>query len=169
MNHSLPIPEDLKEIQQLLQSSNFSIQNIVIEKECLEYKGYQFEYNNKKFLFRKSKTTPTKKGQFVTVWKRTPAGPIAPFDQNDAIDFVIILSESPNFSGFFIFSAKVLLAQAIFSTKEKEGKRAFRVYLPNEKLESKQALKTQQWQADFFIEKIAIDCFDLEQVQKLLE
>lgn len=169
MNHSPLIPEDLKFLNQLFQTSNLSLENIEFEKECSEYNGYQFEYNNKKFIFRKSKITPTKKGMFVTLWKRTIAGPIAPFDFNDGIDFVIILSENSIFSGCFIFSAKVLLAQGIFSTEKKEGKRAFRVYVPTDVLESKQALRTQKWQSNFFIERLSNDCFDFNKSLQLFE
>lgn len=158
MNLLPSMPEDLKPIEELLVSLNFSVKNIVIEKECQEYKGYQIDGNNSKIIYRKSKITPTKKGQFVTVWKRTPAGPIAPFDQNDCIDFVIILSKNSKQSGFFVFPEKILLEQAIFSTPKKEGKRGFRIYLPFEDLDSKQAIKTQQWQAPFFVEKTFDGC-----------
>ena len=38
-----------------------------------------------------AKTTPTKKGQFVTIWKRhSDKGHIIPFDINDNIDFIVI-------------------------------------------------------------------------------
>ena len=49
----------------------FELSNIEIEKESAEYAAHRFEINNLKILFRQAKITPTKVGQFVTLWKRT--------------------------------------------------------------------------------------------------
>ena len=52
--------------------------------------------------------------------------------------------------GQFVFPKSVLIAKGIISTTTKEGKRGFRVYPSWDVAKSKQAIKTQQWQLDYF-------------------
>lgn len=121
------------------------------EAESTEYNAYRFEINKKIICYREAKITPTKTGQFVTLWKRNLSGTIEPFDFCDTIDFVIIDVRKENNFGQFIFPKAVLLEKGIFSTTTKEGKRATRVYPPWDITTSKQAQKTQQWQLDYFL------------------
>ena len=59
----------------------------VAEPESAEYGAYRFGLNDKNIVFRVAKTTPTKIGQFVTLWKRQNAGDvIMPFDTTDSIE-----------------------------------------------------------------------------------
>jgi len=122
------------------------------ESESAEYNAYRFEINKKTICYREAKITPTKTGQFFTLWKRNVSGIIEPFNFSDTIDFVIISVRKENNFGQFIFPKVVLLEKGIFSTATKEGKRATRVYPPWDITTSKQAQKTQQWQLDYFLE-----------------
>lgn len=122
------------------------------EAESAEYSAYRFEINKKTICYRAAKITPTKTGQFVTLWKRNVSETIEPLDFSDPIDFVIISVRKENSFGQFIFPKAVLLEKGIFSTLTKEGKRATRVYPPWDITTSKQAQKTQQWQLDYFLE-----------------
>ncbi|WPR70628.1 MepB family protein [Flavobacterium sp. NG2] len=147
------IPIFLKTTNELIFNPlKLGIKSIYLELESQEYNACELLLNDKKALFRTAKTTPTKTGQFVTLWKRTPERPIAPFHENDRIDLVFIHCETVSQTGCFIFPKKVLIEKGIFSTDLKEGKRAFRVYPPWDKTTSKQAQKTQEWQQDYFIE-----------------
>lgn len=122
----------------IFRSVGLNITNVIPEKESDEYSACQFTTaDNRKMLFRKSKITPTKNGQFVTLWKREGVGPIAPFSDQDNISSVIISVENEVHSGYFIFPASVLYTQKIFTANGKEGKRAFRVYAPWDIPESK--------------------------------
>jgi hypothetical protein len=121
------------------------------EAESTDYSAYRFKINDKSICYREAKITPTKTGQFVTLWKRNISGIIEPFDFADAIDFVIISVRKENNFGQFIFPKEILLKKGIFSTKTKEGKRATRVYAPWDITNSKQAQKTQLWQLDYFL------------------
>lgn len=121
------------------------------EKESQEYDAFDFSINKSRVKFRSAKITPTKTGQFVTLWKRNQSGIIEPFDYNDEIDFVIVSVQKENLAGQFIFSKDVLLKKGIFTTAAKEGIRATRVYPPWDETTSKQAQKTQQWQLDYFL------------------
>lgn len=122
------------------------------EAESTEYSAYRFEINKKTICYREAKITPTKTGQFVTLWKRNISGIIEPFDFLDRIDFVIISVRKENSFGQFIFPKAILSEKGIFSTLAKEGKRATRIYPPWDVTTNKQAQKTQQWQLDYFLE-----------------
>lgn len=136
----------------IFKSVGLSITHIIPEKESAEYSACQFTTaDQRKMLFRKSKITPTKNGQFVTLWKRDEAGPIAPFNDHDNISSVIVRVKNEAHTGYFIFPASVLCSQKIFTANGKEGKRAFRVYPPWDTPESKQATTTQKWQLLFFV------------------
>jgi len=124
----------------------------IIEKESAEYGACSFKINELSIKFRVSKTTPTKIGQFVTVWKRSINGPIQPFDISDDLDFIIISSRNDRFFGQFIFPKSILVEKGIISGNNKEGKRGFRVYPPWDKAINKQAQNTQKWQMSYFLE-----------------
>ena len=121
----------------------------VQELESKDYCAYQLGINGKNVLFRVAKITPTKVGQFVTLWKR-PNKEIAPFDEKDGIDSVIVCVIEGDNQGVFIFPKEVLIKQRIFTHNGIEGKRAFRVYPQWVTVESKEALRTQKWQLHYF-------------------
>lgn len=147
----ISIPDFLQETNTLVFNKlDLEIKSVYLEKESAIYNACQLQLNGKKILFRTAKTTPTKTGQFVTLWKRTANGPIAPFAIEDGFDLVIINTKTENHFGQFVFPAALLIEKAIFSTHLKEGKRALRVYPPWDKTTSKQAKKTQQWQLEYF-------------------
>ncbi|MBM9577677.1 MepB family protein [Leptospira sp. 201903070] len=125
-----------------------------IEKESLEYAACFFELKNQKIVFRSAKITPTKAGQFVTLWKRKKGGPIEPYHIQDDVDYYIVLANLPNRSGQFIFPKEALYEHGILSGK-KEGKRGFRIYPPWDLSLNKQAQKTQIWQSNYFMENVA--------------
>lgn len=146
------LPKDLIVIlQTLVDNCNFEITKPVPESESTEYGACTFVLNNSNILFRTAKITPTKTGQFVTLWKRINQGPIQPFNNTDSIDLFIISVRKDNHFGLFIFPKGVLISKEIVSDK-KEGKRAIRVYPPWDITTSKQAQKTQKWQLDYFLE-----------------
>ncbi len=135
----------------LFDKCDFEFSNIEIEKESSTYSACRFEINKQKILFRSAKITPTKTGQFVTLWKRkNEKSEIEPFEISDGIDlFVINVKTETNF-GQFIFPKLVLVEQGIITAK-KEGKRGIRVYPIWDLTESKQAQKTQKWQMNYFL------------------
>ncbi|OMQ10072.1 MepB family protein [[Flexibacter] sp. ATCC 35103] len=150
-NDQKSLPEDLIIAKELVYDCcNFDITEPQPETESTDYNAYHFYLNGKYIYYRTAKITPTKTGQFVTLWKRNKNGIIEPFDFSDAIDFVIISVRKNDLFGQFIFPKNILLEKSIFSTATKEGKRATRVYPPWDETTSKQAQKTQQWQLDYF-------------------
>lgn len=143
----------------------FNISDYLLESEGKEYEACQFKLNGSYILCRNAKITPKKAGQFVTFWKRTSNGPIAPFNETDKIDFYIVNVRTENRFGQFVFPKPELIKRGIVSTSQREGKRAFRVYLPWEVVKSKQAAQTQKWQSEFFFE--LNNSLDLNRVKKL--
>lgn len=132
--------------------------NFQRDTESQDYEACHFVLNDKLIVFRKAKITPTKIGQFVTIWKRPSVdAEIMPFDSSDELDFMIIHCEDMSLDGVlrcgqFIFPKDVLVKHTVMSQNGLGGKRGFRVY-PNWVTPiAKQAIKTQNWQSKYFIE-----------------
>lgn len=139
-------------IENLYQKHGFKFLELMNEAESMEYDACTFKLNGKKIKFRSAKITPTKIGQFVTLWKRNIDGITQPQEHTDPIDLVIISTRKNKNFGQFIFPKEVLVKQSIFSTQEKEGKRGFRVYPPWDLAENAQAKKTQAWQLEYYLD-----------------
>ncbi|ETT85248.1 MepB family protein [Viridibacillus sp. FSL R5-0477] len=123
-----------------------------IEPQNAAYGAYVFKLNDLSIRFRVAKITPTKIGQFVTLWERVGDGSIQPYDLSDSIEFFVISVKKDDQFGQFVFPKAVLYKQDIISNKGQGGKRAFRVYPPWDNPKSKQAKKTQEWQLKYFLE-----------------
>ncbi|MES2487973.1 MAG: MepB family protein [Bacteroidota bacterium] len=120
--------------------------------ENSEYGGTALSITGKKILFRVAKTTPTKAGQFVALYKRSKSsGKIIPIDVDDTIDFVFIATFNQDYHGVFIFYKEILIKKGIYSKEEKSGKLSFRVYAPWVNTIAPLAKKTQTWQCNYFM------------------
>lgn len=147
------IHQDLAATKNLVYSpSNFQCSQLIREAESIEYGAYTFHLNGYLIKFRVSKITPTKIGQFVTLWKRISNGPIQPYDMDDLVDFFVISTRKNNHFGQFVFPKAVLCKHDVISIKGAGGKRALRVYPPWEKSLNRQAQKTQSWQVEYFLD-----------------
>lgn len=125
---------------------------ITLHPEASEYSGCSFLQDGKQVVYRTGKTTPRKMGQFVTFWKRNARGVTEPYSHQDNVQFFIIHCCSNTRIGHFILPKATLIQHGILTTTTKAGKRGFRVYPRWDTPTSKQALKTQQWQLDYFVE-----------------
>ncbi len=162
-------PDIQTAIERIYDPCGFEYTTPVAEAESEAYAAHGFHLNGQSVVFRVAKTTPTKTGQFVTLWKRQLNGPIEPYAVSDGIDIVIITSKEGNRFGQFIFPKSVLIHKAIFSGTTKEGKRAMRVYPPWSSANSKQARQTQQWQLEFFLELKDGQSVDIARAQTLFK
>ncbi|MCP2029419.1 hypothetical protein L1276_004606 [Flavobacterium sp. HSC-32F16] len=150
--NSKSLPKNLLTAKELVYDvCGFECSEPQPEKESQEYDALDFKIGESQIKFRSAKITPTKTGQFVTLWKRNISGIIEPFDYTDNIDFIIVSVQKEDLLGQFIFPKDILLKKGIFTTEKKEGIRAARVYPPWDETTSKQAQKTQQWQLDYFL------------------
>ncbi len=151
------IPVQLADIiNDVLLPAGIGISQPQREAESGEYGACQFEVEGKRVLFRVANTTPTKIGQFVTMWKRPCAqDEIMPIDFDDGIEFILVSVFDHTHRGLFIFNRHVLAKKGVMSVKGKEGKRAIRVYAPWIKPIVKQAVITQKWQLQHFVSATA--------------
>lgn len=131
--------------------SGLKVTKLEMEKEGQAYEACSYELGPLKVRARRSKITPKKCGQFVTVWKRDKNGQTAPFEDSDRIDLLVITSCQDSFLGQFIFPKSVLVEKGIIASSNNKGKRGFRVYPPWSKTTNKTAQSTQMWQKDYFI------------------
>ncbi|MEU2158157.1 MepB family protein [Streptomyces sp. NPDC019396] len=131
--------------------SGFACSQPVPEPESAEYAACGFTLDGLSTRFRVARTTPTKVGQFVTVWQRSTEGPIRPFDAGDGVDLFVISSRDSGHFGQFVFPREVLCARGIVSRDGIGGKRGFRVYPPWVTTTSRQASSTQAWQVSHFL------------------
>jgi len=148
---------------------DYQINNLQIENESQEYAACTFELNGLRIKHRLSKITPTKTGQFVTIWKRDEAGITTPFTDQDEFDLLIISANNAGQSGQFIFPKAILAKHKIITAKGIEGKRGIRVYPPWDTVTNKQAEKTQQWQTPYFIQIDVNGNTDLVKAKKLID
>jgi hypothetical protein len=177
------IHKDLLDAKEFLYAKcGFDCTLPIAESESKEYGAYTFKVNGLSILFRVAKITPTKTGQFVTLWKRHENGAIQPIDTSDHIDLFVISTRKESDWGQFVFPKSVLLEKgilsnsvqlpehgAIISGTNHGGKRAIRVYPPWDKTTNKQAQKTQQWQLEYFIEIAKDNPIDLARAQMLFQ
>ncbi|WP_425861804.1 MepB family protein [Arthrobacter sp. TWP1-1] len=142
------IPESA---QQLWQTAGLAWADVVPEPESSDYCAHTLTLAGRPAVFRVAKTTPTKVGQFVTLWQRSAQGPIRPYDMSDGVALFVIQAGVGAGLGMFVFPAHTLAHQGVVSIDGKGGKRAMRVYPPDVETTSAQARRTQKWQCEYFL------------------
>ena len=149
-NHK-PFHPDLLALQQAYDAHGLAWNAPRHEAESADYAAAAFEVAGLRVRFRVAKITPTKVGQFVTLWKRIGAGPIQPFDDTDPVDLFVVSTREGEQFGQFVFPTAVLSARDVVARGGQGGKRAIRVYPPWVVTASKQAQATQRWQLAYFV------------------
>jgi len=146
----------------------FSFSDPQKDLENEEYDAHYFTLESKNILFRKAKITPKKIGVFVAMYKRNQAGITIPYLSTDNFDTAIISCSNNDASGLFIFNKKTLIQHNIITHESTEGKRGFRLYPSWSQPTNKQALKTQQWQLQFFINTTTINQETVQNIKNLI-
>ena len=161
---------ELKVVKELIYDKySFELTNLKLNSEGVEYGACSFKLDGHRIEHRVSKITPTKTGQFVTIWKRNSKGLTEPFDILDDIDFVVITSKCEGNIGQFIFPKSVLADKGIISQNGKNGKRGIRVYPPWDSTTNSQAEKTQKWQTKYFVIVKNDNSIDFDLARKLFD
>lgn len=167
-SNNLPI-QLVNAIQKIYLPAKLKItQEASREAESAEYSACNLELNGHRVLFRTGKITPTKIGQFVTIWKRVK-GKTAPFDASDKIGFAIINVSDGRNHGQFIFDQTTLIKRGILSVGDKTGKMAFRLYPPWVTPVAKDAIKSQQWQLQCFCPILKDGSADAKRIRELFK
>ena len=140
------------------------------DKESSKYGGYWFALNDAPIMFRVAKITPTKIGQFVTLYRRIGGkGPTKPYTLEDAANFFIVSTRQGDNFGQFIFPKIVLHEHGIISNNDGTGgKWAIRVYPPWDIAINKQAKNTQAWQLEYFVDASS-NTIDHKRIHTLLD
>ncbi len=138
--------------QQIYRPNGLVLSKLKIHAESGAYGACSFALNTCVIEHRVAKITPTKVGQFVTLWKRDDRGNTTPLEASDLIHFVCITTISNTQIGQFFFPISVLIDRGIIRNAKTSGKRGFRVYPRWDTPTSKQANETQRWQDDFFLD-----------------
>ncbi|MGV9268042.1 MepB family protein [Kitasatospora sp. NPDC003701] len=147
-----PVHSDLRAAKELVYDPcGFACTRPVPEAESAEYAAHAFTLDGLSVRFRAARTTPTKVGQFVTVWKRAPGGPIRPFDTTDPVDLFVISTRDRHHAGQFVLPMDALRRHGVVSVDGAGGKRAFRVYPPWVTTTNRQAGSAQTWQLEHFL------------------
>ena len=99
-----PVPDDLRAAKALVYDiSGFVCSRPSPEPESADYCAHSFSVNGSSVRFRTARTTPTKVGQFVTLWVRSMSGPIRPLDAGHDPDLVVISSGDTRQFRQFVF------------------------------------------------------------------
>jgi hypothetical protein len=139
------------------------------EQESAEYGACRFVLDERTVVFRVARTTPTKIGQFVTIWKRPmPGADIVPLDLDDGVDFVVVSVVDSEQHGQFIFDQAALLKHGVMSRDGHGGKRAIRVYPPWSLPLAAAAIKSQQWQLRYYVPLSLCDSSTAARLRTLL-
>lgn len=154
-----PHPDLLAAKELVYDPCGFTCSAPVPEAESAEYAAHAFTLDGLAVRFRAARTTPTKAGQFVTLWQRSPGGPIRPFDTADPVDLFVVAARDDgdgdggdrDRTGQFVFSMDALHRNGVVSAHGSGGKRAFRVYPPWVAAPNRQASAAQAWQLDHFL------------------
>lgn len=170
MTPSNAAPADLLAAQAVAYAPcGLAMSSLQLEAESADYGACVFELNGLRVCFRVAKTTPTKTGQFVTLWKRVNNGPIQPFDRADPLDTFVVSSRSGAHFGQFVFPKAVLAERGVLAINGQGGKRAMRVYPPWALTTSRQAQATQAWQTAYFVDLSPAQAADLQRVNALFK
>ncbi len=141
----------------LKELNEASAKYLVYNPEAKEYNGCSYQLGSLSIIQREAKTTPQKVGQFVTLWKRNPKGETCPLEISDRFDYVVIICETQEQIGHFLFPKEVLAEKGHIRSKRSNGKRGFRVYPAWDNPTSKQAKATQSWQLQYFSKTIILE------------
>ncbi|MFC8302556.1 MepB family protein [Specibacter sp. NPDC057265] len=144
----MKIPEEALE---LWQRAGLVAADAAVEPGGAGYAAHTLTLAGHRTVFRAAKTTPTKAGQFATLWQRSVKGPIRPFDLADGVALFAILAGTGTGRGMFLFPPAELAGRKVLSVDGQGGKRALRLYPPQVPTSSAQARRSQQWQCRHFL------------------
>lgn len=102
------IHSDLLATKNLVYNAcRFECSQPLIEAQNADYGAYVFKLNALSIRFRVARITPSKIGQFVTLWERFGDGSIQPYDVSDPVDLYVISTRKGNNFGQFVFPKAV--------------------------------------------------------------
>ncbi len=122
------------------------------ENHNYEYEGISFSIADNTYRSRLAKLTPSKKGYFVVFWKKNDTNKNQAYSYDESPEKIIISVIDNELQGQFIFPKSILLKQEVLRTGNSKGKMAIRVYPSWVNELNQSAIKTQEWQREYFID-----------------
>lgn len=140
-------------VETIYKANNLLATSLEEESQNAKYGGGKFTLSSKTVRFRVAKTTPTKSGQFVAFWEKDKNNKNRAFHYNQAPELLVIncIGDNREF-GQFIFPKEILLKRNILRNDTSKGKMGIRLYPAWSLPESEEALKTQAWQSEYYID-----------------
>ncbi|MEV0465130.1 MepB family protein [Nocardia tengchongensis] len=160
---------DAAEVRRVLDRLGLEFSAAVPEPENAEYGAYVSNVGRGVVRFRVGKLTPTKVGMFVTVWRRAQDGSTQPLAGEDSVDLLVVTVREGAHFGQFVFPKIALVENGVVSVAGQGGKRGFRVYPPWSATANRQAMRTQKWQCDYFLDLDDHRQLDLQRARKLYD
>ena len=149
------------------QSMGFAVSAPSFETSSQDYGACFFYLNEQLVRLRVGKVTPIKIGCFITLWYRNPQGTLTAYAQTDPFSHLVVLVGSTSQHGQWIFPKKTLIEKKIIASDHSPGKAAFRLYPNWEPALNPQAIRTQSWQRNYFIETTNKAQVSLQQMQAM--
>ncbi|MCL9659485.1 MepB family protein [Paenibacillus hunanensis] len=150
------------------EPNQLAIQHVQEEVQNAEYGAGVFVLDSISVRFRVAKITPNKIGQFVVFWEKDMNNKNQAFSYKKATDVLVINTFADDHKvGQFVFPKEVLLQKNILRTASTNGKMAIRVYPAWDQPVSKQALATQKWQLEYFVDLTDWSHVSVEKLLKL--
>ncbi|GAK08188.1 MepB family protein [Geomicrobium sp. JCM 19038] len=150
------------------EPNQFTVKAIQEEVHNKKYGAGTFHLMSKTVRFRVAHQTPTKIGQFVSLWEKDTDGKNRPYSYEASPDLIVITTfRNERQFGQFIFPKEVLFKRGILHSPSTKGKMAMRVYPCWDEPNNKQAISTQNWQLPYFIDMSNPSRLPLERLKKL--
>lgn len=165
------------------QNSEYAAGSFTLSSEIIKARVDGSTYFSNTARFRVAKITPTKIGQFVTFWQKGSDGINQPYDYDEAPDLLIIsvfkdynvegdsrreeIKINNSSFGQFVFPKAILLNKGILKSSSAQGKMGMRVYPSWDTPTSNSAIKTQQWQLNYFFAMSDISSLPIDKILAL--
>ncbi|MFR9749564.1 MepB family protein [Nocardia sp. 004] len=166
---SAVVPHDVAEARRVLTGLGLECSAAVPETTNAEYGAFVSVVGRGSVRFRVGKLTPAKVGLFVAVWRRAADGSTEPFAGEDGVDLLVITVREGRCFGQFVFPNAALVEHGIVSVAGRGGKRGFRVYPPWSATANSQAMRSREWQCDYFLDLTDSHITDLPRAQRLYD
>lgn len=138
------------------------------ESQNAAYGANRFCFGETSIRFRVAKLTPTKISKFVVILEKDKQNKNQPFSKETMTDLLVVNTFTDlNRFGQFVFPKEVLKQHKILQTGTIKGKMVIRVYPIWDKPTSEQAIATQKWQLNYFIEINESNRLQIEELKQL--
>ncbi|MFF2554125.1 MepB family protein [Nocardia sp. NPDC058058] len=160
---------DVTATKALLDRLDLGLSGAAPEATNAEYGAFVARVGCGMVRFRVGRLTPTKVGLFVAVWRRAADGSTEPFTAEDGIDLLVVMVREGERFGQFVFPSAALVQHGIVSLAGGDGKRGFRVYPPWSATANKQAMRSQKWQCEYFLDLRDAQTVELPRARELYD